>query len=60
MWQAIILVKGNEPKLYETPSVIDGLFLNFTTEKMKGPNKTIQIQIQKLPVKVNGYQNDVR
>ena len=38
--QAIVLVKGHEPKSYETPSVIVGLFSNFTTVEMKGHNKS--------------------
>ena len=33
--------KGHEPKLYETPLVIAGLFFKFTIVKMNGPNKNL-------------------
>ena len=37
------LSKGHEPKLYEALVVIAGLFFEFTSVKMKGPNKQIKL-----------------
>ena len=33
--------KGHEPKMYETLTVIAGLFFTFIILKMKGPNKSL-------------------
>ena len=43
MRTVITKVKGHEPKLFETPIVIAGLFFEFTIVKMRGPNKIIKL-----------------
>ena len=38
----LIQVKGHEPKQYYALWFIAGLLYNFTSVKMKGPNKTLR------------------